>query len=206
MVSPTTEQGASNRYARFASDDAATSARRPLLTVTFTGSPVPTVSTVGAISATNGVAAPLNGSAANATTVGWTQTERTRQLQLREPGPSRHLGDLRSARRLRAAPQRRQHGGRILRRSHRHGDPELRHFQRLAGNEMAGRERSSPSSARTPTPMATVFRISSNSRSSCRLDSRAGFPPAWKFPVSALEYTYTRARHALRRDVPDRME
>jgi len=40
IVSPATEQGGSNRYVRFASDDAADSSLRPRLTVTFTGTPV----------------------------------------------------------------------------------------------------------------------------------------------------------------------
>ena len=71
LVSPVTEQGASNRFARFASDDSATSSRRPLLSITFTGTSVPSVGTGPAVTATNGIPVALNGSVSNASTVAW---------------------------------------------------------------------------------------------------------------------------------------
>ena len=73
IYSPTTEAGASSQFARFCSDDFATLARRPLLTVQYNPAAAPVVLTGTATAATEGLAATLSASASGATASTWTK-------------------------------------------------------------------------------------------------------------------------------------
>lgn len=71
ILSPLTEAGAVNNFTRLASDDHATLARRPQLTITFTHQMLPTVNPGTAPSATVGTDTPLAGSTTNALSSAW---------------------------------------------------------------------------------------------------------------------------------------
>ncbi len=71
LLSGTTEGGANNNYARFASDDHATEAWRPRLTVQFAHSLAPTVDPGTAPAATTGSNASLNGAVTAASASLW---------------------------------------------------------------------------------------------------------------------------------------
>jgi hypothetical protein len=71
ILSPLTEPGATNNFTRLSSDDSATLARRPQLTITFAHAMLPTVNPGTAPAATVGADAPLTGSTTNATTSTW---------------------------------------------------------------------------------------------------------------------------------------
>ncbi|MFN7562243.1 MAG: PKD domain-containing protein [Prosthecobacter sp.] len=71
ILSPLTEAGAANNFTRLASDDHATLARRPQLTITFAHNLLPTVNPGTAPSATVGTDTPLAGSTTNALTSAW---------------------------------------------------------------------------------------------------------------------------------------
>jgi len=74
LSSNATEAGAANNFCRIASDDDPTVSARPILTVSYSGGVVltaPVVSAGAGFSATNGVPAPLSGSAGNATSTVW---------------------------------------------------------------------------------------------------------------------------------------
>ena len=73
IVSPVTALGASNRFVRFASDDFATASNRPLLTLEFTGTPLPGIHTGQALAATSGQAIEINPSVTNASMATWSQ-------------------------------------------------------------------------------------------------------------------------------------
>jgi hypothetical protein len=73
LRSPLTEaSGTTNQFIRLASDDDATIARRPLLTLVLDGPGLPLTNTGAAPSATEGIATTLAGSAPNATAL-WTK-------------------------------------------------------------------------------------------------------------------------------------
>ena len=71
VYSPATEAGGGTNYARFHSDDSATPAQRPLLTLGFSVNEAPSVSAGTAPSAMNGVAAALDGNATSAASSVW---------------------------------------------------------------------------------------------------------------------------------------
>lgn len=71
IVSPLTEAGAANNFTRIASDDHATLARRPQLTITFVHPMLPAVNPGTAPSATVGTDTLLAGSTTNALTSAW---------------------------------------------------------------------------------------------------------------------------------------
>jgi autotransporter-associated beta strand protein len=71
ILSPLTEAGAVNNFVRFSSDDNATLARRPQLTLTFTHAMLPTVDPGAVPSAAVGSDVALGGTATNATTSVW---------------------------------------------------------------------------------------------------------------------------------------
>jgi hypothetical protein len=73
ILSPATEQGVSNRYARLASDDSALPALRPRLTVGFEGSPLPVVDPGPAPAASSGESGTLAGTVGQANEVLWEQ-------------------------------------------------------------------------------------------------------------------------------------
>ena len=73
IVSPVTEQGVSNRYARLASDDSAFPELRPRLTVGFEGSPLPVVDPGPAPTASSGESGTLAGTVGQADEVLWEQ-------------------------------------------------------------------------------------------------------------------------------------
>ncbi|MBL9117783.1 MAG: family 16 glycosylhydrolase [Verrucomicrobiaceae bacterium] len=71
ILSPLTEAGAANNFTRIASDDHATLARRPQLTITFSHPLLPSVDPGTAPSATVGENVALAGTVSNATTSAW---------------------------------------------------------------------------------------------------------------------------------------
>jgi autotransporter-associated beta strand protein len=71
ILSPLTESGAANNFTRLSSDDSATLARRPQLTITFAHAMLPTANPGSAPAATVGADIPLTGSTTNATTSTW---------------------------------------------------------------------------------------------------------------------------------------
>ena len=71
ILSPLTEAGAANNFTRFSSDDSATLARRPQLTINFTHNLLPTVNPGTAPAATVGTDIPLTGSTTNALSSTW---------------------------------------------------------------------------------------------------------------------------------------
>jgi hypothetical protein len=73
LFSPATEAGAANQFTRLSSDDAATVAQRPRLTVSLVSNPVPNVAISSAPATNPGIAVDLAGTAANADAVLWTQ-------------------------------------------------------------------------------------------------------------------------------------
>jgi len=73
IVSPATALGPSNRYARFASDDAAAIGTRPLLTLQFTGPPLPGIHTGPALAANSGQPLEINAGVTNADSTSWSQ-------------------------------------------------------------------------------------------------------------------------------------
>jgi len=73
LFSPATEAGAASQFARLSSDDAATVAQRPRLTVSLVSNPVPDVAIGSSPAANPGIAVDLAGTAANADAVLWTQ-------------------------------------------------------------------------------------------------------------------------------------
>jgi hypothetical protein len=71
ILSLLTEAGAANNFTRLSSDDSATLARRPLLTINFTHAMLPTVNPGTAPAATVGSDIPLNGTTTNALSSTW---------------------------------------------------------------------------------------------------------------------------------------
>ncbi|MBK8038654.1 MAG: autotransporter-associated beta strand repeat-containing protein [Verrucomicrobiaceae bacterium] len=71
ILSPLTEAGAANNFTRFSSDDSATLARRPLLTINFTHAMLPAVNPGTAPAATVGSDIPLTSSTTNALSSTW---------------------------------------------------------------------------------------------------------------------------------------
>jgi len=71
LVSPATEGVAAGNFARFASDDHATTSLRPRLTVTWTVNPAPVINTGPAPAAIHGEPASLTGSAGGASSTIW---------------------------------------------------------------------------------------------------------------------------------------
>jgi autotransporter-associated beta strand protein len=73
LYSPATEAGTGNQFVRFCSDDHATLARRPLLTIQYNPAAAPVVLAGTAPSATEGLAASLSGGASGASASTWTK-------------------------------------------------------------------------------------------------------------------------------------
>ena len=73
LISPTTESETNNYLSRFSSDDSATEAQRPLLTLNFIGNRAPAISAAAISTSTNSEPVSLAGIVSNATGSVWTK-------------------------------------------------------------------------------------------------------------------------------------